>query len=241
MWSYFGSKVNVVDLYPAPKYSRIIEPFAGSAQYALKYWDRDILLVDKYELIVKLWKWLQIIDEGYIRNLPRLETGQSVDEFEWDCEEAKWLVGMIIAVSVAAPRKTASKWTTAPIRPNRQHFKINQIADNLKKIRKWEIRQGSYEDIHNEEATWFIDPPYQKAGTFYIHGSKDIDYQHLADWCKSRNGQAIVCEDASATWLPFYPLRQQHGARRNNMEAIWSNLPHDFMARQAPLFSQVTS
>ncbi len=89
MWNYYGSKVNVVDLYPSPKYGRIIEPFAGSAQYALKYWDRDVLLVDKYELIVKLWKWLQAADEEYIRHLPRLQGRQNVDKFQWDCQGTK--------------------------------------------------------------------------------------------------------------------------------------------------------
>ena len=52
MFSYYGSKSKVVDLYPRPKFDKIIEPFAGSARYALKYFDRDVLLVDKYEVIV---------------------------------------------------------------------------------------------------------------------------------------------------------------------------------------------
>ena len=55
MWSYYGSKSKVVDLYPPPKFDKIIEPFAGSARYALKWFDRDILLVDKYPVIVDLW------------------------------------------------------------------------------------------------------------------------------------------------------------------------------------------
>lgn len=47
MFSYYGSKSKVVDLYPSPKFGKIIEPFAGSARYSLKYFDRDVLLVDK--------------------------------------------------------------------------------------------------------------------------------------------------------------------------------------------------
>ena len=49
MWSYYGAKTNIIDHYPPPKFDKIIEPFAGSARYALKYYDRDIILVDKYE------------------------------------------------------------------------------------------------------------------------------------------------------------------------------------------------
>lgn len=51
MWSYYGAKTNLVGYYPKPKYDRIIEPFAGSARYALKYFDRDILLIDKYPVM----------------------------------------------------------------------------------------------------------------------------------------------------------------------------------------------
>lgn len=59
MWSYYGSKSKVVHLYPRPEYGKIIEPFAGSARYSLRYFDRDVLLVDKYEVVVRIWKWLQ--------------------------------------------------------------------------------------------------------------------------------------------------------------------------------------
>ncbi len=54
MFSYYGSKSKVVDLYPSPKFGKIIEPFAGSARYSLKYFDRDVLLVDKWEVIIKI-------------------------------------------------------------------------------------------------------------------------------------------------------------------------------------------
>ena len=50
MWSYYGGKSKVVDYYPTPKQSKIIEPFAGSARYALKWFDRDVLLVDKFDI-----------------------------------------------------------------------------------------------------------------------------------------------------------------------------------------------
>ena len=35
------------------------------------------------------------------------------------------------------------------------------IAQNLNKIKHWEIRKDDYRNIENEDATWFIDPPYQ--------------------------------------------------------------------------------
>ncbi len=48
-----------MNLYPPPKFDKIIEPFAGSARYSLKYWQKDVTLIDKYEVIVRTWKWLQ--------------------------------------------------------------------------------------------------------------------------------------------------------------------------------------
>jgi len=44
MFSYYGSKSKIVDCYPAPRYDKIIEPFAGSARYSLKWWNREYAL-----------------------------------------------------------------------------------------------------------------------------------------------------------------------------------------------------
>jgi 16S rRNA G966 N2-methylase RsmD len=85
-------------------------------------------------------------------------------------------------------------------------------------------------------ATWFIDPPYEGAGKHYIHNSKDINYSHLADWCKSRAGQVIVCEDQKATWLEFKPMISQHGREKWSYEAIWSNEKTVFDNKQLTLF-----
>jgi site-specific DNA-adenine methylase len=69
MWGYYGSKSKIVKHYPAPKYGTIIEPFAGTAQYALMYWDRDVILIDKYEVICNLWKWLQTCSKADILSI----------------------------------------------------------------------------------------------------------------------------------------------------------------------------
>lgn len=220
MWGYYGSKSKIVNKYPEPEYSKIIEPFAGTAQYSLKYWDRDVLLIEKYDVIVKLWKWLQQCSKQDVIGLPRLKCGENVDDFKWDCEEAKWLSGFIITGAPTMPKKTASKWKTV-IRPNTQDYKLNMIANNLEKIRHWEIMQGDFRDIKNEEATWFIDPPYQFGGQYYKHGNKDLDFNDLGDWCKSREGQVIVCENSKADWLPFEPLVEMRGNKFKTTECMF--------------------
>lgn len=224
MWSYYGAKTNIVHLYPPPKYGKIIEPFAGTARYALKYWDRDVLLVDKYDVIVKIWKWLQLCSKDDILKLPRkLYKGMTLDKFQFDCEEAKWLMGFLISKAVASPRTKVTDWVAVD-RPNFTNYLIIKIAANLHKIRHWDIKLGSYEDLIDCEATWFIDPPYQKGGEAYKMNSKKINFLHLAEWCKTRSGQVIVCEGASASWLEFKPFSvNKSGRGKNNKEGIWTN------------------
>ena len=82
MFSYYGSKSKIVDYYPPPKYGKIIEPFAGSARYALKYWQNEVLIVDKNEYIIKLWKWLQKCSPDDIKKLPVLKKGDDIRNIE---------------------------------------------------------------------------------------------------------------------------------------------------------------
>ena len=70
MFSYYGSKSKIINKYPSPKFDKIIEPFAGSARYALKWWDRDVLLVDLYLVIIEIWHYLQAASKQDIMGLP---------------------------------------------------------------------------------------------------------------------------------------------------------------------------
>jgi len=227
MFSYYGSKSKIVHLYPSPKHGKIIEPFAGSARYALKYFDRDVLLVDKYEVIVKIWKWLQLCSPSDILKLPVLKVGDKINREDFDCIEQAWLMGFIVQDAVNAPRLTVSKFAAPNIA-----FEIKDIASQLYKIKHWKIELGNYEDIPNQEATWFIDPPYQFGGEYYVKNNKDFNYKKLGEWCMSREGQSIVCENTKADWLPFYSMSNFQGLRNKTVEAIWSNVPHDYRSEQ---------
>src|SRR5687768_15867260 len=127
MWSYYGAKTNIVHLYPPPKYGKIIEPFAGTARYALKYWDREILIVDKYEVLIRIWKWLQQCSPKDVLGLPRYKKGDHVDKFKFECDEAKWLCGFLMNKGLESPRLTASSWVTTG-RPNWFHYNYRRIA-----------------------------------------------------------------------------------------------------------------
>ncbi len=232
MWSYYGSKSKIVNYYPAPKCSKIIEPFAGSGKYSLKYFDRDVLLVDKYEPIIKLWKWLQQCNVNDITKLPILKQGDDIRNIQGLCEEEKILLGYGAQAGVAIHGNTV---TEAGTRNMKTMFR--NVADNLHKIKHWEIRLGDYVDIENEDATWFIDPPYQFGGHKYKHSNKKLNFEQLGEWCKSRKGQTIVCENMKATWMDFVPMKKIQGlAQTGTVEAIWSNEKTKYEFEQTQLF-----
>jgi len=228
MFSYYGSKSKVISLYPSPKFGKVIEPFCGSARYALRYFDRDVLIMDKYEVVIKIWKYLQQASEKDIMGLPEPAIKESIENYNLS-EGERLLMGFMVWRGTAKPQKI--------VQPDSNIHKAKKaIASQLFKIRHWEIRHGSYSEIENQEATWFIDPPYQVAYGEHYAGER-IDYALLGEWCKSRKGQAIVCESVEATWLPFSKLRKTSGNWSSTTEGIWSNLSHDFLSSQLSLFT----
>jgi len=231
MFSYYGSKSKIVDYYPPPKYGKVIEPFAGSARYALKYWDRDILLVDKYDVVIDIWKWLQQCSEGDISSLPKLKKGDDIRNMNLTKNEL-----LFLSIACGAGASLPQYSVSALGEQNAKTLYSNTIK-NLHKIKHWQIKLGSYQDLPNEEATWFIDPPYEFGGHRYQHSNSNIDFIELSEWCKGRNGQAIVCENTKATWLPFKPVIKFTGTQKNiTVEAIWSNFKTNYDNVQIGLF-----
>lgn len=218
MWSYYGSKSRLIPLYPRPKYDKIIEPFAGSARYALEYYDREILLVDKYEVIVKVWHYLQQCSSHDILSLPVLKKGDKISEHNLS-EGERLFLGMLAGASSTSPRNTVSMFSAEQ---NGRKNKMKNIANQLHKIKHWKIIHGSYLDLKNEKATWFIDPPYQYGGSAYKENK--IDYLTLGSWCKNRDGQIIVCENTKADWMNFTAISKQRGSNlKFTTEAVWLN------------------
>jgi len=222
MWSYYGAKTNVIDLYPKPVYDTIIEPFAGTARYALKYFEKEVILIDKYPVIVDIWKWMQQCSPNDILSLPRFKPYETLEDYTFDCEAARLFMGFIIGCGAERPRIKSSDRITIQ-RPNHVNYNLKRIAANLFKIKHWNILHGSYDDIENITASWFIDPPYQFGGDAYVMSNKKICFQNLAEYCKNRNGQVIVCENTKADWMDFVPVKMQRGSLFSTTEAIWTN------------------
>jgi site-specific DNA-adenine methylase len=204
-WRYYGGKWRAAPKYPEPIYPIIIEPFAGSAGYSLRYFDRDIILADQYPVISGIWNYLINASEQDILSIPSVE---SVEDLPAHLPQAaKDLVGFcLMDASVRPGRKlTAGRKKLASMGRHYEGWCENKkllIARQLKHVRHWNVLEGGYEDIPSIEATWFIDPPYNNdKGRHYVHST--IDYSHLASWCLSLAGQVIVCENEGADWLPF--------------------------------------
>lgn len=202
MFSYLGSKSKLVNLYPEPKHGRIIEPFAGSARYSLRYFENDVELYDLSDYVVEVWRYLMQASERDILSLPNVQSKVSLDTITSLSQAERWLIGFSLCRGKSKPRKVGhgqNSWAQDRTR----------IANNLYKIRHWTINQASYTTIRNRKATWFVDPPYQHSnsldnGDRYPHS--EIDYTRLASWVQSRRGLVIACEYDSATYLPFQLL-----------------------------------
>ncbi len=217
---YFGGKFRSARCYPPPIYRSLVEPFAGSAGYALRYPDREVVLVEKNTAIAGVWRYLIGASEAEIRGLPRLAPGQHVDDVRWPCPEARDLAGLWLNPGGSAPRRTAGNWTS----PGREFpfngwkdAAIDRIARQQEAIRHWQILEADYSAAPDVEASWFIDPPYVGMGKHYPCGADGIDFEQLANWCRARRGQVLVCEQAGADWLPFSAF----GAFKSNKRAKW--------------------
>ena len=215
MFSYYGSKSKLAHKYPLPLYGTIIEPFAGAAGYSLHgdNWKKNVILYDSFPKIAGCWEYLISATEEGIMALPDLALGDSLNDYPGLSKQERWLIGFFINRGSSVPKVTASR------RSDGLTYK-KYLCDNLYKVKHWRFYKGGYEGCPNQEATWFIDPPYQKAGKYY-YGHSSVDYVRLGEWVRERKGQVIVCENEGADWLPFQPLARFRGSTKTQVEMIY--------------------
>lgn len=231
MWSYYGCKWKIIKKYPKPTTNKIIEPFAGAGSYSLEHFENEIILVDKSPLIISVWQYLQSCSLNDIKGLPILPQGHVLKRDEFDCDGQYNLMRFIIAQASYGGNNVVSKWGALRFKNN-----IKKLTQNHHKIKHWKFICGDYFDLPNDEATWFIDPPYFKGGHKYPFSNKKIDFKELGEWCLSRTGQLIVCENSAANWLPFVPLAKTNGVYRQTQEVIYTNYHTHYNNIQQSLF-----
>ncbi len=211
-FSFYGSKwLKVPTMYPKPNRGTIVEPFAGSASFAVRYFDRRVILIEKDPIIASLWKYLIHATPRQIMNIPLLEKGQSVDEMNVGCLAERHLVGFWISKACSSPRRIPGKWMREEATKDINQYwgeKIRRrIASQVEHISHWEVIEGDYREAGGiKDATFFIDPPYVDKGKHYRHRLEPKEYAGLAEWCLALDGQVMVCENQGADWLPFKPL-----------------------------------
>jgi len=214
MFYYYGRKKQIAKYYPAPNYETIIEPFAGAAAYSLykNNWEKRVVLVEKDTKVFDIWNWLihtATVDE--IKRMPELKVGEKSSEF---------LHIVHAATKMAFHFKTIK---VTPVLARNWEISKRVFAENLYKIKHWEIICDDYKNSPDIEATWFIDPPYDgESGMGYRFSSKMLNYNELAEWTKKRKGEIIFCESEQADYLPFRPLIELKGiAGKVSKEVIY--------------------
>ena len=242
-FGYYGGKWrDALKIYPPPEFGTVIEPFAGSAGYALRYHSKKVILCEIDPIVASVWSYLIRVTSREILELPDmpLDGEATVDDLPATvCQEAKWLIGFWLNRGVSTPRKSPSLWMRAEIRPGSfWGVRVRQtIASQLHLIRHWKIYNREWwkcpmprKTSRNPDraGTWFVDPPYfGSVGAHYKFGSEQINYAVLAQWCRTRPGQVIVCENKGATWLPFddrtFSAKTTRAKRSD--EIFWSNDP----------------
>ena len=137
-FSYYGGKWRAFKYYPAPAFPTIIEPFAGAAGYATRYFTRNVKLVEKDPIIAGLWRYLINVKASEIRALPILQGDQTVDDFEIP-QEAKWLIGLWIVQGRETPHKKLGSWAKQRPVTFWSHRRREKIASQVDHIRHWKI------------------------------------------------------------------------------------------------------
>ncbi len=225
-WNYYGGKFRIAPRYPAPLHDTIVEPFAGAAGYSLRHHTRNVVLVDTYDAITELWRYLIGASSSDILGIPIV--GAVADLPTSTCEGARLLVAWNMNSASAAPctRESAGvkrQRATGRTMAGWSEARRARCAEQVSHIKHWRVVKGHYADIPPIQATWFVDPPYNNsAGGYYKHSAKAIDFGALGAWCQRLPGQVIVCENEGATWLPFRPFLDANGMHGVSREVVWT-------------------
>ena len=239
---YFGSKMRLAKHYGPPRSHVVIEPFAGSAGYSVYWGARTAHLYDIDDTICDLWDWLIRGSVQDLLDLPDVIKDQEHLEalpYHGQLLIRRWFVNRPrihgkMPLAYYHRRITGADYDSPHYRPNPNVWSRRvkyRVAEQKEQIKCWTIDKLSYTDIPNSYGHWHSDPPYSsKSGKAYTCNNESIDFAHLAEWCKSRQGEVDVCEMDDADWLPFRPFRQAtNGGGDRYREVLWSNRPEKQM------------
>lgn len=215
MFRYYGAKGRIARYYDPPRYDYIVEPFAGSARYALLYCDNGVWINDAYEVIANIWRWIQQATAQDIKSLPVLRQGERLSDVKGLSQPERDLLGFCAMPGIPAPGDRTNRWSDG--KP--AEILKRRLLKMVGRIRHWRITNLSFDELPNMTATWFIDPPYQFGGDLYV--KKGIDYPKLMAWIQGRHGDTITCENDRNDWLDrWQPLCRMVGQRKITYEVV---------------------
>ncbi len=230
-FSYYGSKWTGARHYGPPRRELVIEPFAGSAAYSVRWRAERVRLYDLSVDVCDLWDFLINCSDADIAAIP--------DAFAHDDEMLdlprgpRLLCGFWVAKGRAEAARNLSPWYArykdgADCKVWGAAVKRRIIAQKPH-IRLWTVDNLSWDQIPVEAAHWHVDPPYNNGpGSRYPHSCQGIDFAALGEWCRALPGAVDVCENFGAEWLPFDPLYSvvsTRGRREGSAshEVVWRN------------------
>jgi hypothetical protein len=129
--SYFGGKVRAASWYPAPTHATIVEPFAGGAGYSYRYYDRNIVLIEKYDVLANMLAWFVRSGAEDIPRMPLLEPGQRVSDLPNLIPEQRAFIGFWIDMGTERPKDKPTPWSERDRQANRLNTWTPRNRDKL--------------------------------------------------------------------------------------------------------------
>ena len=159
MFYYYGRKEKVFKYYPTPNYDTIIEPFAGSAVYSLKNFEKNIIILDKDERIINIWNYLKEASSDDILSLPLLTIGQSLNDPEFDN------LTFVQKDLISFFTNPSSTWFIDPPYQGNggKYYKHGNKDINYNELSLWaQDREGQVIVCENSEANWLPFRPLKR-------------------------------------------------------------------------------
>jgi hypothetical protein len=240
-FKHFGSKARLAKELPPPRFKTIIEPFAGSAAYAVQHATpaHDVLLFDTDERVCIVWDYLIHASAADIMRLPVDHFLAGGDIRDLNLPRAEYLlIQRWLSISGSHNYKLAPSLLDRSVQSDARMWSEMvraRISRQVGQIKHWKIKQEPYDCAPDIEAHWHVDPPYQgNAHGFQEYKCKAPDFEKLGTWCRSRRGDITVHEQHGATWLPFQTLKSSNstassanGETVKAHEVYWTNERRD--------------
>jgi hypothetical protein len=244
LFKWFGSKWSSSKRLPPPHFSTIIEPFAGSAGYALRHAHLSVFLYETDPWLRKLWQFL-ISEATYeqVMAIP-VEIPVGTDIRHLDLSEGQGL----LLKTWQRTNNVGNCWTISPWGNKPGQWTVStreRVSRQVECIKHWTLCAGdafTALSIHKEEkATWFLDPPYEYN---YKYKSAPIQYSTFASLVHSVRGEVIACEardpdtGKAPTYLPFVDWEDRITSRRKqtdhkySKELLYHHLPLQCVSTQ---------